>query len=194
MREGIVVELNTADRARLEAVVADRDSPQKHVWRARIVLLTANGHGTALIMRQAGVSKVAVWRWQERLMTAGVEGLLRDKTRPSRIPPLGSEVTARVLTPDHDRRSAGRDHALDRRGHGEAGGHQRQLGAAVYGARTGCSRIGSGLSSSPTTRALPRSCAPSSGCTSTRWRIPSCSRSTRSPRSKRWIVPSRGCR
>jgi len=44
------------------------------------------------------VSKVAVWRWQERFMTAGVEGMLRDKTRPSRIPPLGSEVTARVLT------------------------------------------------------------------------------------------------
>ena len=98
MRKGIIVELSTADRARLEAVVADRNSPQKHVWRARIVLLTANGHGTALIMRQAGVSKVAVWRWQERFMTAGVEGLLRDKTRPSRIPPLGSEVTARVLT------------------------------------------------------------------------------------------------
>src|SRR6476660_6015547 len=98
MRKGIIVELNTADRARLEAVVADRNSPQKHVWRARIVLLTANGHGPALIMRQAGVSKVAVWRWQERFMTAGVEGLLRDKTRPSRIPPLGSEVTARVLT------------------------------------------------------------------------------------------------
>ena len=98
MRKGIIVELSTADRARLEAVVADRNSPQKHVWRARIVLLTANGHGTALIMRQAGVSKVAVWRWQERFMTAGVEGLLRDKTRPSRIPALGVEVTARVVT------------------------------------------------------------------------------------------------
>jgi transposase len=98
MRKGIVVEVSAADRARLEAVVADRNSPQKHVWRARIVLLTADGHGTALIMRQAGVSKVAVWRWQERFMTAGVEGLLRDKTRPSRIPPLGAEVAARVVT------------------------------------------------------------------------------------------------
>jgi transposase len=98
MRKGIIVELSTADRARLEAVVADRNSPQKHVWRARIVLLTADGHGTALIMRQAGVSKVAVWRWQERFMVAGVEGLLRDKTRPSRIPALGVEVTARVVT------------------------------------------------------------------------------------------------
>ena len=109
MRKGIIVEVSAADRARLEALVADRNSPQKHVWRARIVLLTAAGHGTAL-MRQAGVSKVAVWRWQERFMAAGVEGLLRDKTRPSRIPALGAEVTARVA--DHDRRSAGRDDAM----------------------------------------------------------------------------------
>ena len=61
MREGIIVEVSAADRARLEAMVADRNSPQKHVWRARIVLLTAAGHGTVAIMRQAGVSKVAVY-------------------------------------------------------------------------------------------------------------------------------------
>ena len=34
MREGITVEVSAADRARLQAVVADRGSPQKHVWRA----------------------------------------------------------------------------------------------------------------------------------------------------------------
>ena len=45
MRTGIVVEV-TADRARLEAVVADRNSPQKRVWRAEIVLLTEDGSGT----------------------------------------------------------------------------------------------------------------------------------------------------
>ncbi len=30
-------------------------------------------------------------------MTAGVDGLLRDKTRPSRIPALGHEVAERVV-------------------------------------------------------------------------------------------------
>ena len=43
MREGINVEVSAANRARLEAVVADRNSPQKHVWRAGIVLATADG-------------------------------------------------------------------------------------------------------------------------------------------------------
>jgi hypothetical protein len=32
-----------AHRVQLEAIVRDRNSPQKHVWRARIVLLTADG-------------------------------------------------------------------------------------------------------------------------------------------------------
>ena len=97
MRTGIVVEVTAADRAWLEAMVADRNSPQKHVWRARIVLLTADGCGTAEIMRRTGKAKAAVWRWQERFMQAGVDGLLRDKTRPSRVPPLGPEVAERVV-------------------------------------------------------------------------------------------------
>ena len=92
MREGIIVEVSEADRSRLEAIVADRNSPQKHVWRARIVLLTADGLGTNDMMRQTGTSKVTVWRWQERFMQAGVAGLLRDKTRPSRIPPLPAKL------------------------------------------------------------------------------------------------------
>jgi hypothetical protein len=32
MREGIVVDVSRADRSRLEAVAADRNSPQKHLW------------------------------------------------------------------------------------------------------------------------------------------------------------------
>src|SRR6266513_3463484 len=97
MRKGIVVNVTAGDRKRLAAIVANRNSPQKHVWRARIVLLTADGFGTAAVMRQTGKSKSMVWRWQERFMQAGVDGLLRDKTLPSRIPPLGAEVAARVV-------------------------------------------------------------------------------------------------
>jgi transposase len=97
MLNGITVEVTAKDRAKLEAVVADRNSPQKHVWRARIILLTADGCGTAEIMRGSGTSKTAVWRWQERFMTEGVAGLLRDKTRPSRIAPLGTDVDAKIV-------------------------------------------------------------------------------------------------
>jgi transposase len=98
MRKGIEIDVSAADRARLEAIVADRNSPQKHVWRAQIVLATADGCGTAAIMRQAGVAKPSVWRWQERFMSEGVDGLLHDKTRPARIPPLPKGTVEAVVT------------------------------------------------------------------------------------------------
>src|ERR1700758_1908524 len=96
MHERTHIRLSAADRSELEAVVANRNSSQKHVWRARIVLLTADGHGTAEIMRATGKAKTVIWRWQERFGEEGVAGLWRDKTRPSRIPPLGPEGAERI--------------------------------------------------------------------------------------------------
>ena len=61
------------------------------------MLLTADGLGTNEIMRQTRTSKVTVWRWQERFMRSGVAGLLRDKTRPSRIAPLPASVHERTV-------------------------------------------------------------------------------------------------
>ena len=98
MRKGIEIDVSAADRARLEAIVVDRNSPQKHVWRARIILATADGCGTAAVMRRAGVSKPSVWRWQERFMAEGVDGLLRDQTRPARIPRLAKAMVEAVVT------------------------------------------------------------------------------------------------
>jgi hypothetical protein len=47
MRAGIVVDVTRADRRRLETIIADRSAPQKYVWRANIILATADGCGTA---------------------------------------------------------------------------------------------------------------------------------------------------
>jgi len=60
MRSGVEVRLDPGDRERLEAVVGDRNSRQKHVWRAKIVLLTADGLGTNEIMRRTGKPCVAM--------------------------------------------------------------------------------------------------------------------------------------
>jgi hypothetical protein len=38
MRTGIVVNVTPGDRRRLEAIVGNRNAPQKHVWRAKIIL------------------------------------------------------------------------------------------------------------------------------------------------------------
>ena len=96
-RDDICLYVNPTNRRRLDAIIKDRNSSRKVVWRAEIVLATADGHGTNEIMRRTGKSKPCVWRWQERYVAEGVDGLLRDKTRPPRIPPLKPEVKLAVL-------------------------------------------------------------------------------------------------
>jgi len=97
MRNGISITLAAADRQRLETLVAGRNTPQKHVWRARIVLLSADGVGTNAIMAATATSKTTVWRWQARFMEAGVDGLLRDKTRPPGKPPVVPDRVVEVV-------------------------------------------------------------------------------------------------
>jgi transposase len=101
MRTGIIIDVAAADRARLEAIASDRNRRQKHVWRANIILLTDAGLGTVAIQRRTGKSKTCVWRWQERFMHEGVEGLLRDKTRPARKAALEQATIDRVVELTH---------------------------------------------------------------------------------------------
>lgn len=68
-----------------------------HVWRARIVLLSAYGLGTHATMAATGKSKTTVWRWQERFAEAGIAGLPCDKTRPPGKAPISASKTAEVV-------------------------------------------------------------------------------------------------
>jgi len=89
--------VSSEERAGLAALVADRNRPRKHVERAHIVLYLADRLTAAEVARRAGVSRPAVWRWQRRFAEAGVEGLLRDKTRRPGTAPLPQATVARVL-------------------------------------------------------------------------------------------------
>src|SRR3954452_7620474 len=73
--------VSAEDRRRLAAVLADRNRPHKHVARARIILHSAERLDVAEVARRAQISRPAVWRWQQRFAEAGVDGLLRDRTR-----------------------------------------------------------------------------------------------------------------
>ena len=96
-RDGICLYLGPVEREQLQALLTDRNTPRKVAWRTEIVLATADGCGTNEIMRRADTSKPTVWRWQERYLDEGVAGLRRDKTRPSRVPPLPRETRLKVI-------------------------------------------------------------------------------------------------
>jgi transposase len=97
MAQTVCVLVGAEDRARLAAILGDRSRPLKYVQRAGIVLLSAEQLPVLEIARRVGVSRPAVWRWQQRYGEAGVDGLLRDKTRPPGKRPLPPATLAKVL-------------------------------------------------------------------------------------------------
>jgi len=156
MRKGIEVRLGPGDRERLEVVIGSGNSPQKHVWRARIVLLSAAGVGTMAIQRQTGKGKPTIWRWQARFMAEGVDGLLHEATRPAGKPPLAAAVIELVVAG----RTTGREDTLDRPGDGESRRGQPPQRAADLGGAWPEAAPGQDL------QAVERSevCRQSSGC------------------------------
>ena len=97
MRKIERISIGGADRERLERLVRDRNTPQKVVWRAQIVLLANDGLTAEAIAAAVGKSLLTVRRWRRRHMAEGIEGLLKDATRPSRVKPLSSETIKRVV-------------------------------------------------------------------------------------------------
>jgi transposase len=89
--------IGAADRERLERLVQDRNTPQKVVWRARIVLLASEGLTAIAIAAAVGKSVLTVRRWRRRYLAAGVDGLLKDATRPPRHKPLAPEKVKQVV-------------------------------------------------------------------------------------------------
>ena len=72
MRTGIVVGVTAADRQQLAAIVADRNSRQKHVWRAQIVLLTADeGIQPSELSLMLGASRTSGTRIADELEARG---------------------------------------------------------------------------------------------------------------------------
>ncbi len=85
MRKIEGIPIGAADREWLERLVRDRNTPQKVVWRARIVLLASDGLTAEAIGSAVGKSLLTVRRWRRRFVSKGVDGLLKDATRPSRV-------------------------------------------------------------------------------------------------------------
>lgn len=97
MAQTVSILLDTTDRLGLEQIAGDRNRPHKHVQRARIVLFSGDRLPVLEVARRAGVSRPAVWRWQQRFAEEGVDGLLRDKTRKPGTAPLPPSLVARIV-------------------------------------------------------------------------------------------------
>ena len=79
MAQTSCVILPADERQRLAAIIGGRSRPLKHVQRARIVLHSGDRLPILEVARRAGVSRPAVWRWQQRYADEGVGFFYRHR-------------------------------------------------------------------------------------------------------------------
>jgi len=87
--------IGAADCELLDRLIRDRNTPQKIVWRARIVRLAGDGLSATAIAAAVGKSVLTVRRWRRRYEAKGVDGLIKDATRPPRHKPLSADARAK---------------------------------------------------------------------------------------------------
>src|ERR1700751_823720 len=97
MAQEVCVTVSAGDRAHLAVIIDDRNRPLKNNQPAQIILFPADRLPVLQVAQRAGTSRPAVWRWQKRYAEAGVEGLLRDKTRAPGRKPVSTPTVAEVL-------------------------------------------------------------------------------------------------
>ncbi len=102
--------LDRKARLELNRLLDDGNTPQKIVKRVRIVVMNAAGCGVSAIMREVGVSKTTVWRWQEYFTEAGVEGLVKGRSKPPGKKPLGLAIKLAIVEKTVKQRPANATH------------------------------------------------------------------------------------
>ncbi len=95
--------LSEEDRVHLEKIRTDPLSIPRYVLRATIILHLGDGLTLSRTIRATGMSKPTVWRWWDRFLAEGVDGLLYDMPRRRHRKPLSenkvSELIALAMSP-----------------------------------------------------------------------------------------------
>lgn len=97
MRVAPVIDLNEAERRKLERLGQARSSSIRVRERARIVLLASDGRRNEEIAQLTGADPGKVGRWRNRYAEQGLPGILKDKTRPGRIPATSAAMRSRII-------------------------------------------------------------------------------------------------
>jgi len=89
--------LSDRDRTTLTAWVSARNSAQKIVLRARILLLAAEGKANQRIAEELGTSRPTVILWRERFASGGPSALLDDEPGRGRKPTIAPAKVKQIV-------------------------------------------------------------------------------------------------
>ena len=97
MRVAAKIKLTESERAKLERYSKARNVADRLRERSRIILLADDGLENKEIAERLAQDPGKVGRWRKRYAEQGLEGIIKDKTRPGRIAPISSAKRSRII-------------------------------------------------------------------------------------------------
>ena len=97
MKTAPAINLSDAERTTLETWSRGRRAQARHVLRAKIVLLAAEGKTNETIAIELGTSKPTVGRWRSRFAKRRIAGIEKDAPRPGRTPALTAQTVDLII-------------------------------------------------------------------------------------------------
>ena len=97
MRIAPQIVLSPIERAEFERLVRSPSSSVRVVERLKIILLAADGLRNDEIAKKLGVNHETIGRWRGRFREMGFSGIMRDATRPGRIPKLADKTIEQII-------------------------------------------------------------------------------------------------
>ena len=96
-RKADPIVLSSEERSILGTWVRGRSIPVRHVQRAQIILMAADGTESQDIAQRMIVSRPTVQLWRQRFLALRVAGLEKDAPRPGRIPRVSAQKISAVV-------------------------------------------------------------------------------------------------
>src|ERR1700683_1420627 len=105
------VSLTGNQRSELSRIAQSRSLPAGYVFRARLILMLAEGASFSTIQKSLRTTAPTIIRWKQRFLASGMDGL--DTSHPGQT---ASILTAKLRGTDtfvHSQKAEGRFHALE---------------------------------------------------------------------------------
>jgi transposase len=110
MRVAPEVKLSESERAKLLRMSKARSSSIRCRERAAIILLAAVGLQNDEIAQRLGQDRKKVGRWRTRFAQGGIEAIIKDKSRPGRIPPISAAIRSKIIKLTTNKKPDGHTH------------------------------------------------------------------------------------
>ncbi|MDI6765769.1 MAG: helix-turn-helix domain-containing protein, partial [Bacteroidota bacterium] len=85
------MKLHETERQELQKLIKGRNTKQKVVFRAKILIKLSEGIKKTKISKELNINRNTIYLWEKRYASGGVKSIMKDASRPGRKPKIDSD-------------------------------------------------------------------------------------------------------